>query len=280
MKKALIGILLAITLAASLVGCGGNEKAVSGNEEKKVIKIGATAGPFEEIANVVKELASKEGIELKVVTFNDYIVPNRALDKGEIDVNAYQNIPFLKQFNKDHGTDIVPLGKTVAMLMGIYTKKYNSVDELPEGATVGLQNDPVNRSRALYVYQNAGLIKLKPGTDEDKATVQDIAENPKNLKFKEMESGMLARTLTSLDASTINGNYALQEGYKPKEDAIYLNNEDKYTNVVAVNRKDKDNEIYKRIAELYTSEEVKKFIEEKYNGVVIVAEDPFNIDFE
>lgn len=274
MKKVLYTMLFILALIIPLAACGGN-KDVSGNEDTKAIKIGVTAGPYEEIANEVKKLAAKEDIELEVVPFNDFILPNKALTSGDLDLNAYQNIPFLATYNEDHNTDIVGVGKTVSMLMGIYSLDFDKIEDLPQGATVGLQNDPVNRSRGLHVYEEAGLIKLKQGIDKDKATVQDIAENPKGLKFKEMEAGMLARTLTSLDASVINGNYALQEGYDPKEDAIFINYEDKYVNLVATTKENKDNETYKRIAELYHAEEVKKFIEEKYKGVVILAEDPF-----
>ncbi|SES25811.1 MetQ/NlpA family ABC transporter substrate-binding protein [Psychrobacillus sp. OK032] len=275
MKRTLYEIIIAIGLVILLVGCAGNEEA-SGSEADKVIKIGVTAGPHEEITNEVKKLAEKEGIKLEVVTFNDFILPNRALEKGEIDLNSYQNLPFLETFNEDHNADLVSIGKSVAMLMGLYSTKYDSVEDLPQGATVGLPNDPVNRSRALYVYQNAGLIKLKPGTDDKNATVLDIAENPKELKFKELESAMLARAMTSLDASTLNSNFALQEGYKPKEDAMYLNNEEKFMGVVVTTKENKDNEAYKRIVELYHAEEVKKFVEERYDGVIRHAEDPFN----
>ncbi|MDQ0246697.1 D-methionine transport system substrate-binding protein [Bacillus fengqiuensis] len=277
MKKKILGIFLIGTILTSLAGCTGNKEATQGKSSEITIKVGVTAGPFEEITNKVKEVAKEEGIDVKVVPFNDYIMPNRALVKGDVDVNTYQNIPFLETYNKDHKTNIVPVGKTVAMLMGIYSKKYKSIEDLPDGAILGLQNDPVNRSRALHVYQQAGLIKLKPNTDEDKAIVQDIAENPKNFTFKELEAGLLARTLTSLDASTINGNYALQEGYEPKKDAIFLNNEDKYVNVVATNEKNKDNPNYKKLVELYNSDEVKQFIREKYKGVVITTEDPFKL---
>jgi D-methionine transport system substrate-binding protein len=276
MKKQGLSVLMVAILLFSLAGCSVN--TATDGSKKDIIKVGVTAGPFEEITNKVKEVAKKQGINIEPVVFNDYMTPNRALTAGEIDVNVYQNIPFLKQYNHDHNTHIVPVGKTVAMLMGIYSKKYKSVQDIPDGATVGLQNDPVNRSRALHVYQQAGLITLKPGTDEDKATVQDIEKNPKHLKFKELEAGLLARTLDSLDASTINGNYALQAGYEPKKDSIFLENDDKYVNVVATNKKDKNNPAYKKLVQLYNSDEVKKFIKEKYKGVVITFNKPFELN--
>ncbi|CAJ1000771.1 MetQ/NlpA family ABC transporter substrate-binding protein [Brevibacillus sp. LEMMJ03] len=269
MKKKVSGIILAAVLLASLVGCGGKQEASQGQET--TIKVGVTAGPHEEIINKVKELAAKQGIHVETVVFNDYITPNRALTSGQLDVNSYQTIPFMDQYNKDHNTKIVPIGKTVTFLMGIYSKKYKKLEDLPEGATLGLQNDPVNMSRALHVYEQAGLIKLKPGVDVDKATPADIAENPKNFQFKLLDAALLARTLNSLDASTVNSNFALKEGYKPKRDAIFMENSSRYVNYIATNEKDKDNPLYHKLVELYRSDEVKKFIEETYDGVIITS---------
>ncbi|MFC7442093.1 MetQ/NlpA family ABC transporter substrate-binding protein [Laceyella putida] len=272
MKKKMIGILLATTLLALLVSCSSQETTHE-NKEKTII-VGVTSGPFEKIANKVKEVAKKEGIHIKVVPFNDYIVPNQALDKGKIDVNVYQTIQFLNQYNKDRKTNIVPIGKVYTSSQGIYSKKYKKIEEIPDGATLGIPNDPINLWRGILIYQDAGLIKLKPGS-ENKATLQDIKENPKHFKLKELEAGMLAPTLNSLDASIIPSNYALQNGYNPKKDALFLEDNERFAIYVATNEKNKDNPDYKKLVELYSSDEVKKFIQENYEGVYKPVEDPF-----
>jgi D-methionine transport system substrate-binding protein len=270
MKKTSLFIILLLVFATLLSACGGKQEAAPAQSaDQTKIKVGVTAGPHEEILNKVKEVAKTKGLDVEVVVFNDYVLPNQALDKGNIDMNSFQTIPFLEKFNEDHKTNIVVIGKTVTFPMGLYSTKYKKVEDIPAGGTVGIQNDPTNRARALLLYQAAGLIKLKDGVGNE-ATPLDIVENPKNLVFKELEAPLLARTLNSLDAASINTNFAMEAGYNPKKDAIFAEGADSpYVNVLAVNEKDKDNPAYKKLVEIYRSEEVKKFIEEKFDGAVL-----------
>lgn len=274
MKRKLSSILLAIIAVFTISGC--SKSSATNSNEKKVISIGVTAGPFEKIANKLKEVAKDKGIDVKVVTFNDYILPNQALTQEKIDVNVYQTIQFLDQYNKDHKTNIAAIAKTYTSSQGIYSEKYKDIKDLPNGATVGIPNDPINLWRGLLIYQSAGLITLKDNV-KDKATVQDIAKNPKNLKFKELEAGMLAPTLKNLDASIIPSNYALQNGYNPKTDALFLEDSDKFATFAAVNPKDKNNKQIKKLVKLYGSEEMKDFIKKNYDGVYNPVDDPFDL---
>jgi len=274
MKKT--GLLLSsILLAASLLtACGGKQEAAPAANggaaaEQTAIKVGVTAGPHEEILNKVKEVAKAQGLDVEVVVFNDYVQPNQALDKGNLDANSFQTIPFLDKFNQDHKTKIVEIGKTVTFPMGLYSTKHKKVEEIAEGGVVGIQNDPTNRARALLLYQAAGLIKLKDGV-KDNATPLDIVENPKKLQFKELEAAFLARSLNNVEVASINTNFAMEAGYSPKKDAIFAETSDSpYVNVLAVNETNKDNPAAKKLVEVYRSEEVKKFIDEHFDGAVL-----------
>ena len=267
-------LLTTFLLAASLMtACGAKEDAAPADSaatgsEQTSIKVGVTAGPHEEILNKVKELAKPQGLDIEVVVFNDYVQPNQALDKGNLDANSFQTIPFLEKFNADHKTNIVVVEETVTFPMGLYSTKHKSVDEIPDGGIAGVQNDPTNRHRALKLYEAAGLIKLKDGVEN--ASPLDIVENPKNLEFKELEAAFMARSLSSLDVASINTNFAMEAGYSPKKDAIFSETADSpYVNVIAANEKDKDNPAIKKLVEIYRSEEVKKFIEENFDGSVL-----------
>jgi D-methionine transport system substrate-binding protein len=265
----LLIMLLALATLLSACGSGNSDKSSAASGDQTKIKVGVTAGPHEQIMNKVKEIAKTQGLDIEVVVFNDYVLPNQALDKGNIDANSFQTIPYLEKFNEDHKTHIVEIGKTVTFPMGIYSTKYKKIEDIPEGGTVGIQNDPTNRARALLLYQAAGLIKLKDGVG-NKATPQDIIENPKKLVFKELEAALLARTLQSLDAASINTNFAMEAGYNPKKDAIFAEGADSpYVNIIAVNEKDKDNPVFQKLVQIYRSDEVKKFIEEEFDGAVL-----------
>lgn len=265
-------LLTSFLLAASLLtGCGAKEEAAPAGAaaEQTKVKVGVTAGPHEEIMNKVKEVAQAKGLEVEVVVFNDYVQPNQALDKGTLDANSFQTIPFLDKFNADHKTNIVVVGKTVTYPMGLYSTKHKNVADVPEGGVVGIQNDPTNRARALLLYEAAGLIKLKEGVG-DNATPLDIIENPKKLEFKELEAAFLARSLGNVELASINTNFAMSAGYSPKKDAIFAETADSpYVNVIAVNEPNKDNPAVVKLVEAYRSEEVKKFIEEHFDGAVL-----------
>ena len=267
--------LTSLLLAASLVtACGGKQEAAPANggaaaEQQTKIKVGVTGGPHEEIFNKVKEVAKGQGIDVELVVFNDYVQPNQALDKGNLDMNSFQTIPFLAKFNQDHKTKIVEIGKGVTFPMGLYSTKHKKVEDIPEGGVVGIQNDPTNRARALLLYQAAGLIKLKDGV-KDNATPLDIVENPKKLQFKELEAAFLARSLGNVEVASINTNFAMEAGYSPKKDAIFSETSaSPYVNIIAVREADKDNPTYKKLVDIYRSEEVKKFIDEHFEGAVL-----------
>ena len=269
MKKT--GILLSsLLLAASLLtACGSSEEAAPAAGTENTIKVGVTAGPHEEIMNKVKEVAAAQGLTVEVVVFNDYVQPNQALDQGTLDANSFQTIPFLDKFNADHKTNIVIAANTVTFPMGLYSTKYKSVDEIPDGGVAGVQNDPANRGRALKLYEAAGLIKLKEDAGET-ASPLDIVENPKNLEFKELEAAFLARSLGSVDVASINTNFAMEAGYSPKKDAIFAETSDSpYVNVIAVKEENKDNPNLKKLIEAYHTDEVKQFIDENFDGAVL-----------
>lgn len=213
------------------------------------------------------------GIHIKVVEFSDYITPDKALADGDIDLVSYQHKPFLDNFNKQNGTDLVPIGNTILMRMGIYSDKYKSVDALPDGAVIAIPNDPTNGGRGLALLQRAGLLKLKDGVGF-KATPADVVDNPKHFQFKEIEAAQLPRSLGDVDAAVITMNYVMSAGLNVKEQGIFLEPKDEplAVMVLAVKAKDKDNPTYKKIAEIFHSDAVKKFIADKYNGTIEPAE--------
>ena len=265
--------LLAVT-AIALAGCGSStptpDKAA---DSKKEIKIGATAGPHAEVAEAVAKEAQKQGLNVKVVEFTDYITPDKALASGDIDLNSYQHKPFLDNFNKQNNSDLVPIGKTILMRMGIYSDKVKDVKDIKDGGIVAIPNDPTNGGRGLVLLEKAGLIKLKDGVGF-KATIADIADNPKNLQFKELEAAQLPRSLADVDAAAITMNYVMSAGLDVKKQGIFLESKDEplAVMVLAARNKDKDDQTYKKIADIFRSEAVKQFIADKYKGTIVPAE--------
>ena len=277
MKKlfALIATLLVASLA--LAGCGGTDTASSGAAQKntsgmKTLKVGATAVPHAEILEVVKPLLEKEGINLEIVEFNDYVQPNLALNDKELDANFFQHEPYLKNFMEEHkevklksalGVHIEP--------MGVYSKKVKDLKDLKDGAAIAIPNDPTNGGRALLLLQKAGLLKLKDGVNE-KATVQDVTENPHNFKFQEVEAAQVPRTLDDVDAAVINTNYAMQVNLVPTKDALIMeDNTSPYVNILAVRDGDEQRPEIQALVKALQSNEVKDFINEKYKGAVVPA---------
>lgn len=273
-KKKFLPLALLAVLTVGLAGCGGQgDNGQSAGSSDKEIKIGATAGPHTEVVEAVAKEAEKQGIHIKVVEFSDYITPDKALADGDIDLVSYQHKPFLDNFNKQNGTDLVPIGNTILMRMGIYSDKYKSVDALPDGAVIAIPNDPTNGGRGLALLQRAGLLKLKDGVGF-KATPADVVDNPKHFQFKEIEAAQLPRSLGDVDAAVITMNYVMSAGLNVKEQGIFLEPKDEplAVMVLAVKAKDKDNPTYKKIAEIFHSDAVKKFIADKYNGTIEPAE--------
>lgn len=243
--------------------------AASGVASAETIRIAATPGPHAQILEAVKPVAAAKGLDIKILEFSDYVVPNQALDAGEIEANSFQNLPYLDNQKKDRGYRIEPVALTVNFPLGVYSKKWKSWDQVPNGATIAIQNDPTNGGRSLLLLQDKGVIKLKEGVGF-KPTPLDIVENPKKLKFIELEAAQTPRALDDVGAAAINTNYAVSAGLDPVKDPI-LREEAKgpYVNIIAVRAVDKDKPWVKTLVEAYQSPEVKAFILEKFKGSVL-----------
>lgn len=263
--KITAAVLAAGALTLGLTGCS------SADDENLVVA--ATSVPHAEILGFVKdELAAKEDLKLEVKEFTDYTTINTATQDGQVDANFFQHKPYLDDFNKKNKTTIVLLVTVHLEPLGLFSKKADSIADLKDGATVAVPNDTTNEARALRLLEQNGLIKLKPGTGAE-ATPKDIAENPKNLKIKEVEAAQTPRVLGEVDAAVINGNYAVEAKLSPKKDSIALESAENnpYGNFLAVKKGDENDEQVKKLAKLLSSPEVKKFIEDTYDGSVIPA---------
>ena len=234
------------------------------------IKVGVSGGDGEIIWAKVKEVAQRQGLEVTVVVFNDYLLPNAALDAGDLDANAFQHRPFLENQVRTRGYKIVPIADTIVEPIGMYSVKYRSVVALPDGATIGIPNDPSNGGRALLLMQQQSLIQLKAGVGI-LPSVRDIATNVKRFKFRELDAAQLPRSLSDLDAAVINTNYALQAKLSPGKDAIAIESRvnNPYGNVIAVRERDKDKPVFKALVTAYHSDEVRQFILAKFEGAVL-----------
>jgi D-methionine transport system substrate-binding protein len=239
--------------------------------QAETIRIGATGGPHAEILEQVKLLAVKEGIELKIVEFDDYQLPNAALINGDLDANSFQHQPFLDAQVKDRNFALTSIAKTVIFPIGLYSKKIKTLSALQAGDKVAIPNDPTNGGRVLLLLQANGLIKLRPEAGI-KASPLDIAENPKSLKIIELPAAQLPRALDDVTLAAVNGNYALEVGLKPEKDALALESADSpYANVIAVRTADKDKPVFAKLVKLYQSPEIKAFIKERFGSSVIPA---------
>ncbi|MFH0177826.1 MetQ/NlpA family ABC transporter substrate-binding protein [Streptomyces cacaoi] len=258
-------------LTLGLTACGSDKDAAS--DTSGPLTVAASPTPHAEILNFVKDkLAKKAGLDLEVKEFTDYVTPNTATEDGSVDANYFQNQPYLDDFNKKNGTHIVPVVTVHLEPLGLYSHKVKSADALKSGATVAVPNDSVNEARALKLLAANKLITLKEGVGND-ATPADITENPKKLKFKELEAAQTPRSLDDVDAAVINGNYAIEADLKPASDALVLESakDNPYGNFLAVKDGNEDDPRVKKLAKLLTSAEVKKFIEDKYDGSVIAS---------
>ncbi|MGG0655092.1 MetQ/NlpA family ABC transporter substrate-binding protein [Rummeliibacillus pycnus] len=269
MKKILLG-LLTIVLATALAACGnGNDakKDTSKATETKEIKIGATAGPYSDmLKKAIVPGLEKKGYKVEVVEFSDYIQPNKALDSGDIDANLFQHSIYLENFNKENGTKLKKLIIVPTAPMGFFSKKYKTVDEIKDGSTVAIANDPSNEARTLKSLQEQGLIKINDQIDQLKASTKDIKENPKNLKFQEIEAAGLPRAVESADLVGVPGNFALAAGMN-LQDAVFLENmPDQFRNVVAVREADENSQLSNDIIEVVKSAEFEKIIDSDFKG--------------
>jgi len=285
MKKRVLAVLLAGVLgAAALTGCGGSDKdgasgssGADSSSELKEIKVAASATPHAEILEEAKVLLEEEGYKLDVTVFNDYVQPNEVVESGDFDANYFQHIPYLESFNEEKGTHLVNAGGIHYEPFGIYPGTRKSLDELEEGDTIAVPNDTTNEARALLLLEANGVIKLKDGAGLN-ATVNDIAENTKNVKIQELEAAQVSRVVEEVAFVVLNGNYALEAGYSVKSDAIAYETSDSeaaktYVNVIAVKEGNEENEAIQALVKVLKSDDIKKFIDGEYDGAVIAFEE-------
>ena len=301
MKKVSL-VLAAVLIAAALSACGGNgaaettaasaaettaqaeskaeetkaeetkaeESKASGDLEKMVV--GASPAPHAEILEAAKPLMAEKGYDLQVMVYSDYVQPNNALDAGDLDANYFQHLPYLESFNEQHGTKLVSAAAIHYEPFGIYAGKTASLEEVADGAVVAVPNDVTNEARALLLLEAQGLITLKEGAGLE-ATKNDIAENPKNLEIMEVEAAQIPRVLPDVDLAVINGNYAIEAGLKVS-DALAIEDAESisattYGNVLAVREGEEETDKTKALVEVLTSEEIKTFMDETYEGAVV-----------
>lgn len=239
--------------------------------QAETLKIGVTGGPHAEIFEKVKELAAKDGLDLKIIEFDDYQLPNAALVNGDLDANSFQHQPFLDQQVRDRGYPLVSIAKTVIFPIGLYSKKIKSLADLKEGDKVSIPNDPTNGGRVLLLLQDNGLITLRPDAGL-KATPLDIVGNPKKLKIVELPAPQLPRSLDDVTIAAINTNFAMEVGLKPERDALVLEKTDSpYANIIAIRTADKDKPALAKLVKLYQSAEIRTFIKERFGSSVIPA---------
>jgi D-methionine transport system substrate-binding protein len=235
----------------------------------ELVRIGVTPGPHAQILEAVKPIAAAKGLEIRIIEFSDYVVPNQALDAGEIEANSFQNQPYLDNQKADRGYRIESVAPTVNFPLGVYSKKWKSWSEVPDRASIAIQNDPTNGGRALLLLQDRGVIKLREGTGF-KPTVVDILDNPKKLRFVELDAAQTPRSLEDVDAASINTNYAVSAGLDPVKDPILKEDaKGPYVNLIVVRTADRDKPWVKTLVEAYHSPEVKAFILDKFKGSVL-----------
>lgn len=271
------GLLLTCLLSLSLllVGCGsetGEQPEAADNKEAKVLKVGATPVPHAEILKVVKPILEKDGIQLDIIEFNDYVQPNLALNDNNLDANYFQHLPYLEEFNNQKGTKLTYTAKIHFEPMGLFSKKIKDVSEFKEGDQIGIPNDPTNGGRALAILEKAGLIKMKEGVGIS-ATVRDIVE--KKVEVIELEAAQLPRSVDDLAGAVINGNFAVQANFVPTDALVAEDAQseaaDTYGNILAIRKGDENRAEIQKLNEALKSPDVKKFIEETYKGAVIAT---------
>ena len=271
MKKRHSGLIALVVIVIIVIGGLVGFIHQRTTQQNKVVRLGLVGTDSQPVWNNVRQRLKKQGITIKYVTFNDYVQPDVALKEGKIDMHSCLTRYYFDSYNKREHAHLTSIGNTVISPLGVYSKKYQNIKDLPDGATVAI---PTTLGRGLNVLQSAGLIKVKKSSGI-KPSLNDITSNPKNLKFKEVDPATAARALNSVDASIINGNYAEAANLNPKKDAIYLepvNQKAKpYVNIIAVQAKNKDNKTYKKVVEAYQTEATKKAIEKTYHGSEVAA---------
>ncbi|WP_304134169.1 MetQ/NlpA family ABC transporter substrate-binding protein [Limosilactobacillus coleohominis] len=274
MKKRHSGLIALVVIVIIVIGGLVGFIHQRTTQQNKVVRLGLVGTDSQPVWNNVRQRLKKQGITIKYVTFNDYVQPDVALKEGKIDMHSCLTRYYFDSYNKREHAHLTSIGNTVISPLGVYSKKYQNIKDLPDGVTVAIPNEPTTLGRGLNVLQSAGLIKVKKSSGI-KPSLNDITSNPKNLKFKEVDPATAARALNSVDASIINGNYAEAANLNPKKDAIYLepvNQKAKsYVNIIAVQAKNKDNKTYKKVVEAYQTEATKKAIEKTYHGSEVAA---------
>lgn len=279
MKKKLLGLGLVTVLAIGLAACGGNKETSDkgkAKEDDKTIVVGASPTPHAEILEEAKPLLKEKGYDLEVKVFQDYVLPNKALEQKEIDANYFQHIPYLEKEILDKGYDFANAGSIHIEKMAFYSKNVKSVDDVKDGATVLVSNSQSDWGRVITILQDAGLVKVKDGVELTKATFDDIEENPKNLKFKyDIDPAILTTAYQNNEADliAINANFAENIGLNPEKDGVFVEKDNSpYANVIATRTEDKDSEKIKALIEVLHSEKIKDFITEKWNGTISVVQ--------
>lgn len=264
--------LAAIAFAGVISGCGGDKKpAASSAAVKNEISVGITPGYSEQVMEYAAKEAAKQGLTVNIKTFSDYVTPDQALAAGDIDLNSFQHGPFLQAFNEKNGTHLVSIGNTYLAPLRVYSNKITSIKDVPDGAKVSIPNDPSNGGRALLLLDHNGLLKLKPGTDPTKATINDIAENPKKLEIIELEAAQLPRSLDDVTISVINAGYAKSANLDSKKALATEDNMSPYVNIIAAREQDKDNPTYQKFVKIFQSDNVRKYINDNFSDGLVPA---------
>ena len=276
MKKKILALALAgVLVVGALTGCGSSKSESSDKKtDDKKITVAASATPHAEILEEAKTLLKDKGYELEVKVFDDYVQPNNVVESGEFDANYFQHVPYLEQFNEEKGTHLVVAGKIHYEPFGIYPGTKKDLKDIAKGDKIAVPNDTTNEARALLLLQDNGIIKLKDGAGI-KATVNDIEENPNNIEIVELEGAQVPRVVNEVAYVVLNGNYALEANYTVKKDALAYEKSDSeaaktYVNVIAVKEGNENSEKIKALVDVLKSDSIKKFINEKYDGAVIV----------
>jgi D-methionine transport system substrate-binding protein len=280
--KKICALVVCLVLVFSLAACSSTkpenepqkDQTSEPNQqkaEKTVIKVGASPVPHAEILEVAKEVIAADGIELEIIPFQDYVQPNLALDEGDLDANYFQHIPYLESFSKEHNLQLISVAGVHIEPMGVYSSKIKDLTQIEDGSRVAIPNDVTNGGRALLLLEKAGIIKLNPDAGIE-ATINDVVENPKNIKINELEAAMLPNVLQDVEIAVINTNYALDAGFNPTQDALFIEDSDSpYVNILVARQGDENRPEIKKLAEALQSDEVKSFISEQYKGAVVAA---------
>ena len=281
MKK-LLALTLALVLCLGLAACGCGTSTdtdtngdATANGETITLTVGATPNPHAEILAQVKDDLAAEGIDLVVKEYSDYVVPNTAVEEGDLDANYFQHTPYMEKFNEENGTHLVSVGKIHYEPMGIYPGLTKTLEELPDGATIAVPNDATNEARALQLLAAQGLIELKEDAGLN-ATPNDITSNPKNLQFKELEAAMLPQTASEVDLSVINSNFAMEGGMNPATDSLASEDADSeaaqtFANIIAVKEGHENDPAIQALVKALQSDKVKEYIEKTYSGAVVAV---------